>query len=77
MPELGTAWINVTVKTGGMEDNIKRALRNVEKAAKLSPDVDTSKTSAKATVLPQRQSGPRRGHLEVVGEGHRSRPGFR
>jgi TP901 family phage tail tape measure protein len=58
MPELGTAWINVTVKTGGMEDNIKRALRNVEKAAKLSPDVDTSKTSAKAT-----QAGSRYGQL--------------
>jgi TP901 family phage tail tape measure protein len=58
VPELGTAWINVAVKTGGMEDNIKRALRNVEKAAKLSPDVDTSKTSAKAT-----QAGSRYGQL--------------
>jgi len=41
-----------------MERDIKRALTTAEKSAKISPDVDTSKTSAKAT-----QAGRRFGDL--------------
>lgn len=49
MPELGTAWVTLAVSTKNMERDIKRSFREVERASKVSPDVDTTKMSSRAT----------------------------
>ena len=54
MPELGQAWVTLTLSTKGMERDIKRALTNAEKSAKVSPEVDTGKLSSKANTAGQR-----------------------
>lgn len=48
MPELATAWVTLAVSADGMQRDIRRALNQADRNARVTPRVDTSRMSSQA-----------------------------